>query len=282
GHEWFIRQMKYNCEGDLLFTAAKEPIVNAWYSVNGERLGIYVGHTRAVWYVDADWDTKHVVHSADNNCHLWKQLALLKNNSAVWIHSFDFEGNIIMLSTEKQKSYQCFVSLFDLQDPSQTDNNKSHRKIPCNNSNITSHESGELNQYSAKPGEVLVNVKEHSQHISDIHLSRDTTMFVTASKDNTAKLFDSTTLQHQNSTTLSPNYDHVVLGSGQEAMDTTTTSTRFGKFESRFFHLAFEEEFRRVKGHFGPISSVAFHPDGKCYSSGSEDGYVHNLLLQPT
>ncbi|EAX07554.1 eukaryotic translation initiation factor 3, subunit 2 beta, 36kDa, isoform CRA_c [Homo sapiens] len=67
-------------------------------------------------------------------------------------------------------------------------------------------------------GEVLVNVKEHSRQINDIQLSRDMTMFVTASKDNTAKLFDSTTLEHQktfrterpvNSAALSPNYDHV-------------------------------------------------------------------------
>lgn len=74
-------------------------------------------------------------------------------------------------------------------------------KIPCNDSKITSavwgplgeciiagHESGELNQYSAKSGEVLVNVKEHSRQINDIQLSRDMTMFVTASKDNTAKV----------------------------------------------------------------------------------------------
>lgn len=54
----------------------------------------------------------------------------------------------------------------------------------------------------------------------------------------------------------------------------TTTSTRAGKFESRFFHLVFEEEFGRVKGHFGPINSVAFHPDGKSFSTGGEDGYV--------
>ncbi|XP_021118919.1 doublecortin domain-containing protein 2B isoform X2 [Heterocephalus glaber] len=139
-------------------------------------------------------------------------------------------------------------------------------------------------------GEVLVNVKEHSRQINDIQLSRDMTMFVTASKDNTAKLFDSTSLKHQktfrterpvNSAALSPNYDHVVLGGGQEAMDVTTTSTRIGKFEARFFHLAFEEEFGRVKGHFGPINSVAFHPDGKSYSSGGEDGYVRIHYFDP-
>lgn len=33
-----------------------------------------------------------------------------------------------------------------------------------------------------------MNVKEHSRQINDIQLSRDMTMFVTASKDNTAKV----------------------------------------------------------------------------------------------
>uniref|UniRef100_A0A7I2YQX4 Serine-threonine kinase receptor-associated protein n=2 Tax=Homo sapiens TaxID=9606 RepID=A0A7I2YQX4_HUMAN len=72
GHERSITQIKYNREGDLLFTVAKDPIVNVWYSVNGERLGTYMGHTGAVWCVDADWDTKHVLTgSADNSCRLW-------------------------------------------------------------------------------------------------------------------------------------------------------------------------------------------------------------------
>lgn len=54
----------------------------------------------------------------------------------------------------------------------------------------------------------------------------------------------------------------VVLGGGQEAMEVTTTSTKVGKFDARFFHLVFQEEFARVKGHFGPINSVVFHPNG--------------------
>ncbi|GAB5574812.1 eukaryotic translation initiation factor 3 subunit I [Prionailurus iriomotensis] len=317
GHERSITQIKYNREGDLLFTVAKDPvsIVNVWYSVNGERLGTYMGHTGAVWCVDADCilvfagtpnmssPAQLTIAVVSGTVKQRKQLALLKTNSAVRTCGFDFGGNIIMFSTDKQMGYQCFVSFFDLRDPSQIDNNEPYMKIPCNDSKITSavwgplgeciiagHEGGELNQYSAKSGEVLVNVKEHSRQINDIQLSRDMTMFVTASKDNTAKLFDSTTLEHQktfrterpvNSAALSPNYDHVVLGGGQEAMDVTTTSTRIGKFEARFFHLAFEEEFGRVKGHFGPINSVAFHPDGKSYSSGGEDGYVRIHYFDP-
>lgn len=46
-------------------------------------------------------------------------------------------------------------------------------------------------------------------------------------------------------------------------MDVTTTSTKIGKFDARFFDLVFEEEFGRVKGHFGPINSLAFHPNGE-------------------
>ena len=54
----------------------------------------------------------------------------------------------------------------------------------------------------------------------------------------------------------------VVLGGGQEAAEVTTTGTKAGKFMARFFHLVFEEEIGRVKGHFGPINTVAFHPRG--------------------
>lgn len=140
-------------------------------------------------------------------------------------------------------------------------------------------------------GKEITSVKDHTLGIQDMQMSRDGTMFVTASKDTTAKLFDSDTLsclktykteRPVNSAAISPIFDHVVLGGGQEAMDVTTTSTRSGKFDSRFFHLIYEEEFARLKGHFGPINSLAFHPDGKSYATGGEDGFVRVQVFDPS
>jgi translation initiation factor 3 subunit I len=65
-----------------------------------------------------------------------------------------------------------------------------------------------------------------------------------------------------------------MLGGGQDAMSVTTSSSRQGKFESRFYHLVFGDEIGRVKGHFGPINTLAFHPKGAGFASGGEDGYV--------
>lgn len=72
GHERAITQIKYNREGDLLFTSAKDVTPNVWYSLNGERLGTYNGHTGAVWCIDVDWKTtKFLSGAADNTLRLW-------------------------------------------------------------------------------------------------------------------------------------------------------------------------------------------------------------------
>lgn len=54
----------------------------------------------------------------------------------------------------------------------------------------------------------------------------------------------------------------------------TTTSAKAGGFEARFFHKIYTEEFGNVRGHFGPINTVAFSPDGRGFTTGGEDGYV--------
>jgi translation initiation factor 3 subunit I len=102
---------------------------------------------------------------------------------------------------------------------------------------------------------------------------------------------------------MSPVRPHVILGGGQDAMSVTTTTAKGNKFEARFFHQVFETEIGRVKGHFGPINTLAFHPNGRRYdlillryplmfmilfslhffsfSSGGEDGFIRIHHLDP-
>ncbi|TKX23619.1 WD domain-containing protein 16 [Elsinoe australis] len=42
----------------------------------------------------------------------------------------------------------------------------------------------------------------------------------------------------------------------------------------RVFDLETEEELETLKGHHGPVWTVAFSPDGKLYATGSEDGTI--------
>ena len=77
-----------------------------------------------------------------------------------------------------------------------------------------------------------------------------------------------------NTAVITPKKDYVILGGGQAAMDVTTTSTRQGKFEARFYHKVFEDEIGRVRGHFGPLNTIHISPNGSVYASGGEDGYV--------
>lgn len=303
GHERAITKIKYNREGDLIFSASKDKNPNVWWSLNGERLGTFNGHNGSIWCIDVNWDTtKFISGSGDNTLRIWdvqtgKEIGQLPTNSSVRTCQFSYSANTAVYSTDKALGHQCEMFIVDTKNvDSGMSQDDAILRVPINGPRISSilwgaldetiitgHEDGEINIWDSRTGKKLNSTKGHKSQINDMQMNKDGTMFVTASKDHSAKLFDSESLVHLktykterpvNSATISPIYEHVVLGGGQDAMDVTTTSARQGKFDARFFHLVFEEEFARLKGHFGPINSLAFHPNGKSFSSGGEDGYV--------
>jgi len=301
GHERSVTQIKYNLEGDLLFSCAKDHHPNVWYSINGERLGTYDGHCGAVWCLDPKWDNTHLVSgAADNSVRLWdvqtgKQVNIIETKSAVRTCNFSYSGNMVCYTTDKQMGYPCEINIVDARNFT-GENPIAKIPIPTGGPKVTSmiwnkqeeflltgHDNGDLVQWDVKTHKKIKLISDHVKAIVDMQNSKDETMFITASKDSSAILWEASTLNKLkiykterpvNSASISPLFDHVVLGGGQEAMDVTTSSTRIGKFDARFFHLVFEEEFGRVKGHFGPINTIQFRPDGRGYASGGEDGYV--------
>ena len=61
GHERPITVVKYNYDGDLLFTASKDQTPSVWRSENGERLGTYGGHKGTIWDLDIDRFSRHLL-----------------------------------------------------------------------------------------------------------------------------------------------------------------------------------------------------------------------------
>eukprot|EP00127_Corallochytrium_limacisporum_P007391 Clim_evm10s250 gene=Clim_evmTU10s250 len=310
GHERSLTMIKYNREGDLLFSSAKDKSPTVWRTNNGERLGTFEGHNGAVWCIDVNYDTSLVMTgSADSSARLWeaktgKELHCFQCETAVRSLAFGASGISVAFTTDATLGRKSRLFIWDLDkttklpvgDEPRLNIEVPHSKITClvwgplDKTVFTGHENGNLIQWDAKTGERLETSEEHDRQINSVNTYPDGSMFVTSSRDFTAKLWDAYTFKcvHTyktekpvNSSAISPIKDHVVLGGGQDAKDVTTTAAQMGQFEARFFHLVFEEEICRLKGHFGPINTVAFHPSGRSFASGGEDGFIRLQTFDP-
>lgn len=132
---------------------------------------------------------------------------------------------------------------------------------------LVSMDNGMIRLYSPETGRMVQEFMAHEKKINRIQMNQDKTLCITSSADFTSKLFDALHWEHLktyktdrpvNDAVISETKDHILLGGGQEAMSVTTTSGKVGKFETRFFHLVYEEEFGCVKGHFGPINACKY------------------------
>lgn len=307
GHERPITKICYNRDGDLIFTAAKNPIVNVWYSANGERLGSYSGHDGVVWWIDVDWSSRNMVTaSGDYHCKLWdvetgKEIGDYEALAPVRTCGISFCGNLLFLATDdthvEGKSKKSEIIVIDKRDPSHFSGESNVLRTPSadqtkvtgalwgplNRTILCGHDSGAVSAVDIRSGQMLHHVQAHKGPVTDVQMHLHVPMFITSSKDHTAKLFSAydlscirtyTAERPINSAALSPTRDHVLVGGGQEAHEVTTTSAGQGKFDARLFHMIYQEEFGRIKGHFGPINSVSFSSDGSGFATGGEEGYV--------
>jgi translation initiation factor 3 subunit I len=305
GHERSITYILYNRDGDLLFSASKDDKPTLWYSHNGERVGTYVGHNGAVWSMDVSYDSVFLISgSADTNAKLWEvktgeELFNWPHRGPVRSVKFGKGDGVMVTSSDPFMSHPALIRVYTInkENPTQQadaplleiqDHHHTGRIIDVHflNANtriLSSGEDGFIRFFNAKDGSLEEEKKVHSKQINRIAFNQDQTLAITASADTNSRLLDMKTLDELavfetptpvNGCAISPLKEHVMIGGGQDAMSVTTTSARSGKFESRLFHMIHKTELGRIKGHFGPINCCAFHPDGRSYASGGEDGYI--------
>lgn len=305
GHERPLTFLRYNRDGDLIFSCAKDLTPTVWFADNGERLGTYRGHNGAVWCCDVSRDsTRLITGCADTTVKIWtvktaEQLYTFNFAAPARAVEFSIGDKLAVITTDpfmeqkpaihvkriaKDISEQTQESVLTLTGPQ----GRINRAVwgPLNRTIISAGEDTVIRIWDSETGALLKESDKedgHQKPVTSLSKSSDGSHFITGSADKSAKLWDSRTLTllktyrmeaPVNACALSPLLDHVVIGGGQEASHVTTTGHRAGKFEAKFFHKILEEEIGGVKGHFGPINALAFNPDGKSFVSGGEDGYV--------
>ncbi|KAJ8629299.1 hypothetical protein MRB53_022622 [Persea americana] len=314
GHERPLTFLKYNREGDLLFSCAKDHTPNAWFADNGERLGTYKGHNGAVWCCDVSRDSMRLITgSADQSVKLWNvqtgaQLYTFSFASPARSVDFSIGDQLAVITTDPFMEQTAAIHVKRIaRDPAeQTSESVLTIKVPegrlrinravwgpLNRTIISAGEDAVVRIWDSETGKLLKESEKETGHqkaITSLSKSSDWSHFITGSLDKSAKLWDSRTLmliktyvteRPVNACDISPLLDHVMLGGGQDASHVTTTDRRAGKFEAKFFHKILQEEIGGVKGHFGPINALAFNPDGRSFSSGGEDGYVRLHHFDP-
>lgn len=166
---------------------------------------------------------------------------------------------------------------------------------PFDETLVSIFEEGTVMIWGVEKGENLKVIQAHKKPVTSLNFTEDRMLMITSSKDQTAKLWAMDnyecvkvyeTDRPLNDAAISPLYNaetdpkyHILMGGGQDAKDVTTTAGSSGKFDTLLWHMVYGEEIGTVRGHFGPMNTLAWRRDGKGFVTGGEDGYVRSHIF---
>jgi translation initiation factor 3 subunit I len=316
GHGRGITQLKFNREGDLLFSASKSKEINLWWAKDGERVGSYHGHNGAVYAIDVNRKSSRLISAgADNKAKVWDvelgtELYSINLSTPGRAIEFAQGDKKFMLATDAVMGYSATIQIFPFSEETSGLSNAplgvinlapSRLKVldlawgPLNKHIFATTDNGKVLVFDSETLEKVHEICDNQGdcEVKRITMSKDRMCFLTACTDKTVRLYDSRTFKQIklyetgrpcNSADLypTPDLDHVLLAGGQSADQVTTTRVDPTQFASRVHHKIFQEELALIPGHFGPVNDIRYNPNGDSFATGGEDGYVRLNIFDDT
>eukprot|EP01061_Rhynchopus_euleeides_P026592 TRINITY_DN43379_c0_g1_i1.p1 TRINITY_DN43379_c0_g1~~TRINITY_DN43379_c0_g1_i1.p1 ORF type:complete len:381 (+),score=111.74 TRINITY_DN43379_c0_g1_i1:171-1145(+) len=300
--------VKYNREGDLLFSTSKDLFPTVWSAETGERLGTYDGHTGAVWACDVNTaSTMLATAGADQTSRIWdvetgEQLAEIRHETpsrgVAWGHG----DRLLACITNKSMGQTPAINIYNIPERGDIKANKceyrpttrfqQHEGIkmclwgPSNDSLYFCNEDGSVVILDVETQkEKCFTLPHDGYEARRISWDSDYTMMVSSGWDKTAKLLDARDVSvvktyknefNVNDACIINNnvMNHVMIGGGVDAQSVTNMGSAQNKFDIKFCHKVFGDELGTIGGHFGPVNALAAEPNGVGFASGGEDGFV--------
>jgi len=314
GHEKPITAVKFNFDGDLLFTASGEKKVNLWYALSGERIGSFEPKA-AVRTLDITNDSEILIVGTNVGT-----LEFFKIDGGQLLGYISMEARLktVQLSYGDKKllvlaewysrdekagtteflQYNFEEILKSIKKGSGEELKIKPEKVASfphkyaqigwgllNENILAGREDGTF-EILDLDGKVLKSAKIHETRLNSFSVSKEFAFIVTCSKEG-AKVVDPENLKvlktfktevPMNAGCISPlNFVkkpkyHGIIAGGVPAIE--AAEHKLGGFEVRLMNLVTEEEIGRIAGHFGPVNTLNFYPDGRGFVSGGEEGIV--------
>ena len=213
GHSKPIKDLQFNKDNDLLFSASTDRLITLWSSEYGERIGTYL-HDAAVYTMSIDDQTKYLASGDSTGCvYIWEasngtliNKLIMPKVPSIRSVNFNYHNDLLSIAyggrTAKSESIIDIYKFDDLlkkeknTKPLKTIKIKNNDKISktrwCNLDQviIVASESGILYKYEYDSTELLMEKKIHDKIIMDLDISPKEELIMTAAKDGKAKVID--------------------------------------------------------------------------------------------
>ena len=290
----FMTVSKYNKSGNLLFIADKDSKTITVIDTNSKIiLGNYTGHNGVIWYFDISDDSKTMISlSGDMSIIKWNLITAAHKKIIVksipkYINIYE---NVYVVSYDpiSKKSVSNF-QLFNLETDEllynyEEENNQ--KKITTINfldinKLFITYDNGFYGVFDIDSKSFTKLEKLHENSIKSVSFNKDRTKLITSSIDCTCKIINLLDYKCEviienivpcNYAVFSPLRNYVIVGGGIDAMLVSQKSNN--DFTSRFYSARTGKFISSIGGHFGPIRYISFHPNGKCFTTASQDGIV--------
>ena len=213
GHSKPIKDLQFNKDNDLLFSASTDRLITLWSSEYGERIGTYQ-HDAAVYTMSIDDTSKYLISGDSTGCfYIWEasngtliHKLLMPNVPSVRSVNFNYQNDLVSISyggrTAKSES---FIDIYKFEDLLKKQKGAKPLKsitIPHNDKIsktrwcdlgkviIAVSDTGIIYKYDYNSSKLLLEKRIHEKEIMDLDISPKEELIMTAAKDGKAKILD--------------------------------------------------------------------------------------------
>ena len=213
GHSKPIKDLQFNRDNDLLFSASTDRFITLWSSEYGERIGTYL-HDAAVYTMNIDDNSKYLVSGDSTGCvYVWEasngtiiNKLIIPGVPSIRSVNFNYNNDLLSIAyggrTAQSESVIDIYKFDELLKKEKDTKPLKTIKIPNNDKIsktrwcdlgrviIVASETGNLYKYDYETTNKLMEKKIHSNIIMDLDISPKEELIMTAAKDGKAKVID--------------------------------------------------------------------------------------------